>query len=199
MDTTSGVAIRSIRFLRGPNLFAHTPVLQAVIDIGEYETRPSTDFPGCVERLTAWLPGLADHTCSVGRSGGFLERLRRGTYLAHIVEHLALELQCLMGFDVTFGRAPATNEPGVYQVIVAYVEQEPAREAFGTALRAALAAFHDTPFDAPAEIARLQAFADDYRLGPSTAAIVQAAQDRSIPVLRLTDMGSLVQLGYGVR
>jgi cyanophycin synthetase len=174
------------------------PVLQVMLDIGGYDTLASTHFPGCAERLTSWLPGLAEHTCSLGRSGGFVERLQRGTYLAHIVEHVALELQCVMGFDVTFGRAWSTREPGVYRIVVAYGEEQPAREAVAVALRASLAAFHDQPFDPAAEIESLQTLADLYRLGPSTAAIVQAAHARHIPVLRLTDTGSLVQLGYGV-
>lgn len=79
---THGVKVRSIRTLRGPNLFAYKPVLHIVMDIGPYEDRPSSSFPGFVERVTAWLPGLSRHQCSVGRPGGFIERLQRGTYLA---------------------------------------------------------------------------------------------------------------------
>ena len=195
---THGVSVRSTRMLRGPNIHAYMPVMQILLDVGPYEEMPSTSFSGCVDRLLAWLPGLQTHECSVGRPGGFVERLRRGTYLAHICEHLTLELQTLMGFDVTFGRARSTAERGVYTVVVAYSEEEPARAAFETALRLALAAFHDEPFDIEAERERLLALADDYRLGPSTAAIVAAARARDIPVMRLTPMDSLVQLGYGV-
>src|SRR5918911_1669378 len=100
-----GVTVRTMRVLRGPNLYAYMPVIHLVLDIGPYEERPSSSFPGCVERLTAWLPGLHKHECGLGRPGGFVERLRRGTYLAHIVEHVCLELQNQMGFDVGFGRA----------------------------------------------------------------------------------------------
>jgi cyanophycin synthetase len=194
----NGVSIRSVSMLRGPNRYAHMPVMRVLLDIGPYEVRPSSSFPGCAERLLAWLPGLAAHECSLGRPGGLVERLQRGTYLAHIVEHLALELQTAIGFDVGFGRARDTVEPGVYSVVVAYHEEEPARAAFETAIRVALAAFHDEPLDIAAEIERLQALADDYRLGPSTGAIVAAARKRDIPVLRLTETSSLVQLGYGV-
>lgn len=195
---THGVVLRSLRALRGPNLYAVMPVLLAELDIGPYEERPSNVFPGFVERLTSWIPGLASHTCSVGRPGGFIERLRRGTYLAHIVEHITLELQAMLGFDVRFGRARGTGEPGVYRVLVAYKEEEPARAAFQTALRLTLAAMHDEPFDLPGELERLQELADTYRLGPSTAAIVAAARKRRIPVLRLTPTRGLIQLGYGV-
>jgi cyanophycin synthetase len=195
---THGVTVRTLRALCGPNLYAAMPVLLAELDIGSYEERPSSDFPGLVERLTAWLPGLAAHTCSLGRPGGFIERLRRGTYLAHITEHVTLELQGMLGFDVSFGRARGTGEPGVYRVIVAFREEELGRAAFATALGLTLAAMHDEPFDITAELEQLTEVADQYRLGPSTAAIVNAARKRRIPVLRLTPTRGLVQLGYGI-
>jgi cyanophycin synthetase len=197
MDT-HGVAIRSIRVLRGPNLYAYMPVLQITLAIGPYEDQPSNAWGGFVDRLTAWLPSLHSHTCGLGYPGGFIERLQHGTYLPHICEHVALALQNLLGFDVAFGRARGTGEPGVYTVVIAYQEEEPARAAFTTALRLTLAAMHDEPFDIPAELAQLQRTADIYRLGPSTAAVVKAARTRKIPVLRLLPTEGLVQLGYGV-
>lgn len=195
---THGISVRSIRALRGPNIHAYMPVLQITLDIGPYEDRPSTAFPGCVQRLTAWLPGLEKHECSVGRPGGFVERLKHGTYLAHICEHIALELQNLMGFNVAFGRARGTGEQGVYTVVIAYKEEAPARAAFETALQLTLAALHDEPFDMEAALEHLLELADEYRFGPSTAAIVAAAEARDIPILRVTPTTSLVQLGYGV-
>lgn len=192
------VEVRSVRVLRGPNLYAYMPVLHIVLDIGPYEERPSNTFDGLVERLTTWLPGLQTHQCSLERPGGFVERLRRGTYLGHIVEHVTLELQGLMGFDVRFGRARSTGERGVYDVIIAYKEEEPVKAAFDVALRLVLAAMHDEPFDVAAEIEALLEIAQEYRLGPSTAAIVAAARRRGIPVVRLTPTQGLVQLGYGV-
>lgn len=193
-----GVVVRSVRALRGPNLYAYKPVLHIVMAIGSYEERPSSSFPGFVERITRWLPGLHKHECGVGRPGGFVERLQRGTYLAHICEHITLELQNLMGFNVAFGRARGAGEYGVYNVVISYHEEEPARAAFATALRLTLAAMNDEPFDVAAELERLLEIADEYRLGPSTEAIVKAARARKIPVVRLTETGSLVQLGYGV-
>ncbi|MHB8626835.1 MAG: cyanophycin synthetase [Aggregatilineales bacterium] len=194
-----GVVIRNLRVLRGPNLYAYMPVIQVVMDIGAYyDEHSSADFPGFVERLTEWLPGLHKHECSVGRPGGFVERLQRGTYLAHITEHITIELQTLMGFNVAFGRARGTGESGVYNVVVAYKEEEPAHAAFDTALRLTLAAMHNEPFDVEAAVEHLLSMADDYRLGPSTASIVDAARRRRIPILRLVETGSLVQLGYGV-
>jgi cyanophycin synthetase len=173
-------------------------VLRVELDIGPLEERPSNSFPGFVERLTTWLPSLHKHECSVGRPGGFVERLNRGTYLAHITEHVTIALQNEMGFDVGYGRARGTGEPGVYYVVIAYEEEEPAREAFRVALEMTLAAMFNEPYDAPAAIERLKDLADDYRLGPSTRAIVDAARRRRIPVKRLTPTGSLLQLGYGV-
>jgi cyanophycin synthetase len=192
------VAIRALRVLRGPNLYAYMPVSHIILDIGPYEDRPSHTWPGFVDRLTAWLPDLHTHQCGLGYPGGFIKRLQRGTYLPHICEHVTLALQNLMGFDVAFGRARGTGEPGVYRVVIAYQEEEPARAAFATALRLTLAAMHDEPFDFAAELEQLQHTADLYRLGPSTAAVVKAARARKIPVLRLLPTESLVQLGYGV-
>src|SRR5215203_4831517 len=167
---THGVDVRAIGVLCGPNLYAYMPVLQITLDIGPYEEQPSNTFPGFVERLVAWLPGLQKHECSLKRPGGFVERLERGTYLGHIVEHITLELQSLMGFNVSYGRARGTGERGVYRVIIEYKEEEPARAAFATALRLTLAAMHDEPFDMAAELEALLTLADEYRLGPSTAA-----------------------------
>src|SRR3954469_20814326 len=90
---THGVTVRATQVWRGPNIAAYMPVIRVTLDIGPYEEHPSTDFPGFVERLTAWLPGITTHECGLGRPGGFVERLRGGTYLAHIVEHITLELQ----------------------------------------------------------------------------------------------------------
>lgn len=193
-----GVKVRATQVWRGPNIAAYMPVIQVTLDIGAYEQHPSTDFPGFVERLTSWLPGIAAHECGVGRPGGFVERLRSGTYLAHIVEHITLELQNLIGFPVSFGRARDTGERGVYTVVFAYKEEQSAKAAFETALRLTLAAMHNEPFDIAGELDQLHDLADTYRLGPSTGAIVDAARARDIPVLRLTPKDSLVQLGYGV-
>src|SRR5215211_8850775 len=103
------VTVRTMQVWRGPNIAAYMPVIRVTLDIGPYEDHASTDFPGMVERLTTWLPGITAHECGLGRPGGFVERLQRGTYLGHITEHICLELQGLMGFNVTFGRARGTG------------------------------------------------------------------------------------------
>ncbi len=192
------VAIRSFRLLRGPNLYAYMPVMVITLAIGSYDEEPSTNFPGFAERLSAWLPGLQEHRCSPGRPGGFIERLRRGTYLPHIAEHVALELQGIVGFPLKFGRTRGTGEPGVYRVVIAYKQPELARPSFETALELVLAAMHDTPFNVARRIRSLQEIADEYRLGPSTEAIAEAARARGIPVERLTPTDNLLQLGWGI-
>ena len=168
-----------------------------MIDVGEYADKSSDQFPGSVERLVAWLPGLDQHECSLRRPGGFVERLRRGTFLPHVAEHVCLELQGLTGFAVSFGRARNAGAPTLYHVLVEYSEEQPARAALETALRMTLAAMHGDPFDVAGEIEKLRDLADDYKLGPSTGAIVAEARRREIPIIRLTPTRSLVQLGYG--
>src|SRR5437762_3365776 len=111
---------RRVLALRGPNIWAGFPVLEVWVDLGELKEVASSEVAGFTERLISWLPTLAEHRCSVGTRGGFLERLRRGTYLAHILEHVALELQCLAGTEVSFGRTRQAKEDGVYKVVVRY-------------------------------------------------------------------------------
>ena len=96
--------IRKVLALRGPNIWANFPVLEAWVDLQEFKDLASDELPGLNERLAAWLPSLIEHRCSVGQRGGFLDRLRRGTYLGHILEHVTLELQTLAGTPVGFGR-----------------------------------------------------------------------------------------------
>ncbi|MBF0612149.1 MAG: cyanophycin synthetase, partial [Magnetococcales bacterium] len=184
--------------LRGPNIWANFPVLEAYLDLEELQESPSNELPGFNERLMSWLPSMIEHRCSIGERGGFFERLRRGTYPAHIVEHITLELQSLAGVPAGFGKARETSNPAVYRVIVEFEEEEFAKAALNTAIELYLAAVHDKPFDVAGEIAKLTHLAHDVRLGPSTRAIVNAAIARKIPTMRLND-GSLVQLGYGAR
>jgi cyanophycin synthetase len=189
---------RKILTLRGPNIWANFPVLEAWVDLGGLKDSPSDELPGFNERLMAWLPTMIEHRCSVGTRGGFFERLRRGTYQAHILEHVTLELQSLAGTEVGFGRARETSEDGVYKVAIEYHEEEFARACLHTARALLHAAVHDLPFDVPAEVRSLRELLHKERLGPSTAAIVRAAVARGIPVRRLNSE-SLVMLGHGAR
>lgn len=182
--------------LSGPNFWSRRTVIEAWVDLGDLRNTPSTTAEGLYERLTTWLPGLWEHRCGVGEYGGFLSRVREGTYAAHILEHVTIELQTLAGTPVGFGKARETSTPGVYKVAIRYEHADVGRACLLAARDLVLAAFHGTPFDVAATVERLHALADDVCLGPSTGAIVSAAQARGIPTMRLTT-GSLVQLGQG--
>ena len=188
--------ILKVNKLRGPNIWANSPVLEAWVDLEELKDTSSEMIPGFNERLMAWLPSLVEHRCSVGERGGFFVRLRRGTYMAHILEHVALELQSLAGTPVGFGRARETNVDGIYKVAVAFREEKLGLACIDKAFELILAAVHDSSFDVEAEVSKLRDFAHDVCLGPSTKAIVDAAKARGIPWRRLNE-SSLVQLGYG--
>ncbi|HEX3999731.1 MAG TPA: cyanophycin synthetase [Pirellulales bacterium] len=189
---------RKVLALRGPNYWANFPVLEGWLDLGEFKDSPSDQLPGFNERLMAWLPTMIEHRCSIGERGGFFERLRRGTWQGHIIEHVALELQTLAGSDVGFGRTRETLEDGVYKVAVEFEEESLGRAALESARLLCLAAIHNTPFDVAAEVQTLREVNQKSRLGPSTASIVHAALARGIPARRLNNE-SLVQLGYGSR
>jgi cyanophycin synthetase len=190
--------IREIRALRGPNIWLRRPVLEAWVDLGPLRDMASNEIPGFNDRLMAWLPGMIEHRCSVGERGGFHIRLRRGTYLAHILEHVTLELQDRVGTPSGFGRARETEQEGLYKVAIEYKEEAVGRACLETGHRLCLAAVYDRPFDIEAELTKLRDLVDRVCLGPSTAAIVEAAKQRNIPYRRLNS-GSLVQLGYGAK
>src|SRR5215212_6882066 len=143
---------RKVLALRGPNLWANFPVLEAWVDLGDLRDTSSDEMPGFNDRLKSWLPSLIEHRCSVGERGGFFERLRRGTYLAHILEHVALELQGLAGCEFGFGRTRQANEDGLYKVVIRYKDEEVARACLEVGRHLCLAAVHDQPFDVPAEV-----------------------------------------------
>jgi cyanophycin synthetase len=189
--------VRRVLALRGPNVWAGFPVLEAWVDLGPFRDSSSDEMPGFNERLTAWLPTLIEHRCSVGRRGGFFERLRRGTFLAHILEHVTLELQTLAGTEVGFGRARETNEEGVYRVAVEYQDEDLARACLRVGSELCLAAARGTPFDVEAVVAGLRELARRVLPAPGLAALLQAARRRHIPVTCLG--GPLLQLGHGAR
>lgn len=191
------IDILRVTYLRGPNIWTYRPVIEAWLDIGTLEDHPSNTLDGFYERLTALLPGLIEHRCSPGVRGGFLQRLREGTYMAHVVEHVALELQTQSGMRTGFGKARQTAQRGVYKVAFRTRQEQVGREALVLARDLVLAVIHATPFDVATHIAHLRDQVDRLCLGPSTSNIVEAATERRIPSIRLTD-GNLVQLGYGI-
>lgn len=184
--------------LRGPNIWTYRPTVEAWVDIGELEDFPSNKIPGLYERLTAWLPGLIEHRCGVGERGGFLLRLREGTWAGHILEHVTIELQNLAGMQSGFGKARETSTRGVYKVVVRSRHEQVTMAAFQAARDLLMAAIEDRPHDVAATVAPLRDMVDSLCLGPSTGCIVDAATERGIPHIRLNE-GNLVQLGYGVQ
>ena len=192
------IRILGVTHLNGPSMWTYQPALEALVDIGALEDYPSNKLPGFVDRLCAWLPSLVEHRCSYGERGGFVRRLQEGTWPAHIMEHVTLELQNMAGMPGGFGKAREVPIRGVYKVVVTAWHEDVTRAALTTARDLVMAAINDEPFDVPAAVQQLREMTDDLLLGPSTASIVEAAEQRGIPFIRL-NTGNLVQLGYGAR
>ncbi|MDI5891186.1 cyanophycin synthetase [Halomonas rhizosphaerae] len=187
------------RALRGPNYYSRYPAIFLRLDIGDLEEKPSDLVPGIVERMTALLPTLQEHRCSVGRPGGFLERLERGTWAGHVVEHVAIELQNLIGFSVGYGKTIDSYDTGIYNVVYRYRDEACGLAAGIEAVDLVERLFAGEAIDMPAIIDRLKQVRDAHMLGPSTAAIVDAANQRGIPHTRLSEENSYIQFGHGHR
>ncbi|MFL6246673.1 MAG: cyanophycin synthetase [Thermoanaerobaculia bacterium] len=184
--------------LMGPNLYAHRPCIKWKIDIGPFEERPTSAIEGFTDRLKSLIPSLIEHRCSEGVRGGFFTRLEEGTWLGHVMEHIALELQGLAGIQVGFGRARSAGPPGVYNVVYECEERETGILAGETAIELIETLIAGEPFDVHERISELRRLYERNSLGPSTRSIVDAAVHRGIPYIRLDDL-NLVQLGYGSR
>jgi cyanophycin synthetase len=185
-----------VRALPGPNYWRTGPVITCDLELGRLEGTSTAALPGFTDRLLAALPSLHEHPCTRGGPGGFVERLREGTELPHVVEHVALELQTLAGSDVGFGRVVRGAESGRWWVVVSYEDDEVGVEATHEALALVRSAIAATPHDTTAVVESLRSLHRSVHLGPSTNAIVEEARRRRIPVRRL-NAGSLVQLGLG--
>jgi cyanophycin synthetase len=188
--------ISALKRLVGPSIWANYPVLEAWVDLGKYEDFPSNTLPGFNEKLMRWLPTMIEHRCSIGDRGGFFKRMETGTWLGHVLEHVTLEIQSLAHSAVGYGRARETSERGVYKVAIEVLDFRFGEACLKVAHEMIMAAAEGRDYDLPASLRKLRKLADDYCYGPSTQAIVDGAQKRAIPTLRLTD-GNLVQLGYG--
>jgi cyanophycin synthetase len=190
--------IREISVLRGPNYWSNyrKKLIVMKLDIGMYEDYPTNYISGFTEKLTAMVPSLSSHRCSVGKEGGFITRMKEGTWLGHVVEHLALELQTLAGMDTGFGRTRSAGQRGVYHVVFSYILENAGLYAGKAAIRMVQALAAGRSYDLEADLQALRAILYEEGYGPSTQALVTAAEDRKIPVTRL-DKESLVMLGYG--
>ncbi|HEX2093364.1 MAG TPA: cyanophycin synthetase [Longimicrobiaceae bacterium] len=188
--------ISRLRAVRGPNFWRLAPVIACDVRLGTLEEVTSAEIPEFNDRLLTLLPTLREHPCSRGESGGFVERLQEGTHLPHILEHVALELQNLAGSDVSFGRVVESGDEGVWWLIVAYEEEDVGLQSVRDAVRVVRGCISGDLPDVQRIVEDLHDLLEDVRLGPSTAAIVEEAQRRGIPVRRLNS-SSLVQLGLG--
>ncbi len=193
--------ILETRVLRGPNYWAREPVIRLLVDLGTLEDFPSTKVPGFTDALVALVPTLEDHACSLGRRGGFITRLRDGTWMGHIAEHIALEFQNLAGTEVRHGKTRSAGPRGQYNCIYEYREETVGLEAgrMAVALVNHLVAPDDEAvfFDFATELENLIRLAERQAFGPSTQALIDEAVSRDIPYIRL-DRHSLVQFGHGV-
>lgn len=191
--------ILEIKVLRGPNYWSvrRNKLIQMRLDLEGMEQQPTNKIPGFLEGLKKLLPSMYSHRCSVGEPGGFFERVEEGTWMGHVIEHIALELQTLAGMTTGFGRTRGTGNEGEYHVVYSYVEEDAGVFAGEAAVRIADALSKGIAYDLETDIQKLREIREDTRLGPSTGAIVEEAAKRGIPYIRLNKQ-SLVQLGYGI-
>ncbi len=196
--------ILEVKALRGPNYWSgyRKKLIVMRLDLEDFEQKPTDKLDGFAARIREVMPSLVNHGCSYQEPGGFLRRVEEGTWAGHVIEHLALELQTLAGMDTGYGRTRETTQEGVYNVVFSYIEEDAGRYA----ARASVKLFEDLAEGLPTEeikqaivedVQRLREIREDVRFGPSTGAIVQEAETRDIPHIRLNTQ-SLVQLGYGV-
>jgi len=190
--------IREINAMRGPNYWSvrRHKLIVMVLDLEKMEEYPSNKIPGFPERLKAMFPTMYSHRCSVGTPGGFFERVEEGTWMGHIIEHIALEIQTLAGMDTGFGRTRGYGEVGVYNVVFSYIEESVGRYAAKVAVDICEALIAAKDYDMDDDIQHMRELRERERLGPSTGSIVEEAQSRGIPWIRLNKY-SLCQLGYG--
>ncbi len=191
--------IIDIKVLKGPNYWSvrRPKLIQLKIDLEEMEEKPSNEIKGFKDRLQTILPGLYEHRCSEGVPGGFLSRVEEGTWMGHIIEHVALELQTLAGMDMGFGRTRSTGKKGEYFVVFDYMEEEAGVYAAKAAFKLVKALAYGNEYAIDGDVQQMREIREDTRLGPSTGSIVDEAVKRGIPFIRLNKQ-SLVQLGYGV-
>lgn len=192
--------IIDIKVMNGPNYWSaqRHKLIVMLLDLEELEEMPTNKIPGFLERMKAVMPSLYSHRCSEGVPGGFFQRVEEGTWMGHVIEHLALEMQTLAGMDTGFGRTRESSKPGTYHVVFSYLEAKAGIYTAKAAVKLAEALISGEPYDLDDDIQTLREIREDERLGPSTGSIVEEAIKRKIPYIRLNS-SSLVQLGYGCK
>ncbi|MFN4812475.1 MAG: cyanophycin synthetase family protein, partial [Bacteroidota bacterium] len=191
--------IIDIKAMRGPNYWSirRHKLIVMKIDLEEMEEMPTNKIDGFAERLEKMFPTMYEHQCSENKPGGFFQRVQEGTWMGHVIEHVALEIQTLAGMDTGFGRTRTTGEHGIYNVVFNYEEEKVGIYAAKAAVRICQAIADNQNYDLADDIQTMREIREDERLGPSTGSIVDEAKSRGIPWIRL-NRHSLVQLGYGV-
>ena len=191
--------ILKIQALRGPNIWSvqRKKLIQMRLDLEDMELFPTNKIEGFRERIEKMFPTMIEHRCSEGERGGFFSRIERGTWMGHVIEHIALEIQTLAGMETGFGRTRETKTPGIYNVVFSYTEENVGMFAAESAVSIAEALIAGTAYDLDADIQKMREIRENVRLGPSTGSIVEEAVARDIPWIRL-GTNSLVQLGYGI-
>jgi cyanophycin synthetase len=190
--------IVNINVMRGPNYWSirrHKLVVM-VLDLEELEELPTNKIKGFRERLEKMFPTMIEHRCSIGTAGGFFQRVDEGTWMGHVIEHIALEIQSLAGMNVGFGRTRDYGEKGVYNVVFDYLEEKVGVFAAKAAVKIAQSLIDNVEYDLEADFQEMRELREKERLGPSTASIIDEAVSRGIPWIRLNKY-SLCQLGYG--
>lgn len=190
--------IIEIKTLRGPNYWSNyrKKLMVMKLDLEDLEFLPTNKITGFLDRIKKLLPSLASHRCSKNHAGGFFERIEEGTWMGHVIEHIALEIQSLAGMECGFGRTRGTGKEGVYNVVFSYMEESVGLYAAKASVAIALALVQSDSYDLQTDILTMRKMRDQERLGPSTASIVDEAVARNIPFIRLNKQ-SLIQLGYG--
>ncbi|QYF92175.1 cyanophycin synthetase [Massilia sp. PAMC28688] len=191
------------RLLRGRNLYSAHPCLLTVIDLGPMRALSTSAIEGFCDTLLELLPSLYDHRCSAGKYAGFVQALRAGTNLAHVVEHVTIALQCLAGTPTSTGRThEVAGQPGCYRVVCSYEIEQVAEDACDAAIALVSALAQGSPAvreQLAQELVQLRQTAEDQAIGTSTGAIVRAAARRGIPYNRLTPEANLFTLGWGAQ
>lgn len=190
--------ILEIKVMRGPNYWSgyRKKLIVMKLDIGDWEQLPTNRIVGFGEALERLLPSLKSHRCSEGVEGGFLRRVKLGTWLGHVIEHIALELQSLAGMDCGFGRTRSTNIKGIYHVVFTYVIEKAGIYAAKSAVNLVDKLLNKVDYNIDDDINELKRLYTREKLGPSTFSIVKEAERRNIPYTRL-DNNSLIMLGQG--
>jgi cyanophycin synthetase len=190
--------IIDVRALRGPNYWSNyrKKLIVMKLDLEAMEQSPTNEIPGFLERLQKMFPSMKSHRCSKDHEGGFFERVKEGTWMGHVIEHIALEIQSLAGMEVGFGRTRGTGTKGIYNVVFSYMEEKVGIYAAKSSVRIAEALIEGKDYDLAADITQMREIREKDRFGPSTGSIVDEAVARDIPYIRLNSE-SLVQLGYG--